>query len=696
MYFGDGLKPIAEELAKKQREISVAEFFEKNKHILGFDSTTRAILTAVKEAVDNALDACEEAHVMPEVFVEIAQAEKKGVYTLRVEDNGPGIVKQQLPNVFGRLLYGSRFHAIRQSRGQQGIGISAAVLYSQLTTGKPTKVVSKIADDRPAHVCHLMINTRQNMPEIVGEDITHWDKPHGTSVEFEIIGKYLRDSKQSVYEYLKNTAIVNPHARMVFKEPDGTITTFERVAEAMPKPCTEILPHPHGVEIGTVMKMLANAKARKLGAFLQTSFCRMSQRTADEICLKAGLSPNTKPEELSVEQITALVNAFKNVKLMAPPTDCLSPIGEILLKRALKRNAGQEIEFAASVTRAPSVYSGNPFLVEAAIAYCPSMPKDQQISIMRFANRVPLLYQQGACLMTHGIESVDWRRYGLEQRGGKGIPIGSAIILVHIASTKVPFTSESKEAVADITEIEAEIALALQECGRALNRHMHKSVKIAKLREKEIIIKQILPLIAERSAHVLSRPVPSIEPVIAKIMNSILVDSSVEYQDGIKKMHRVTVSLVNYTKAKHEFNLYALAPKEAKVLGASNAAHGASGKLSWKVKMEPDERKSIIFELSGLERDDYTEAEVYFDGIDSHLVDGIEPWKEEEKKEVYETVVGSGETVARDENRESRIENREPSTCSKSQNREILRIAPNGAYLESRSRDSRISESGGE
>ncbi len=651
------MKPIAEELAKKQREISVAEFFEKNKHILGFDSSTRAILTAVKEAVDNSLDACEEAHIMPEVLVEITQTDKKGVYTLRVEDNGPGIVKQQISHVFGRLLYGSRFHAIRQSRGQQGIGISAAVLYSQLTTGKPTKIISKIADDRPAHVCHLTINTRQNLPETIAEDIIHWDKPHGTSVELEMVGKYLRDSKQSVYEYLKNTAIVNPHARILFKEPDGTVTTFERVAESMPKPCIDILPHPHGVEIGMVMKMLANAKARKLGAFLQTSFCRISQRTSDEICQKAALNPNMKPEELSVEHITALVGAFKNVKLMAPPMDCLSPIGEILLKRALKRNSGTGIEFTASVTRSPSVYSGNPFLVEAAIAYCPSMPKDQSISIMRFANRVPLLYQQGACLTTHGIESVDWRRYGLEQRGGKGIPIGSAIVLVHVVSTKVPFTSESKEAVADIPEIEQEIALALQECGRALNRHMHKSVKIAKLREKEMIIKQILPLIAERSAHVLNRPVPSIEPVIAKIMNSILIDTGIDYVNGAQKMHKVSVNMVNYTKSAHEFNLYAVVPEEAKVLGASNAAHGASGKLSWKVKMEPDERKSIIFELSGLEKDDYTEPDVYFDGIEPHLVDGIDPWKEEEKEEVYETIASS-------ENRDSGIANRDSELLS--------------------------------
>lgn len=635
-----GLRVIAEELAKKQKEISVAEFFEKNKHILGFDSSTRAVLTTVKEAVDNSLDACEEADVLPDIYVEINSLGSKGAggtgtYLIKVEDNGPGIVRQQIPHVFGRLLYGSRFHAISQSRGQQGMGISAAVLYSQLTTGKPAKITSKIAEDRPAYVCNLMINTQKNLPEIISDDIVHWDKPHGTSVELNIVGKYLRESKQSVYEYLKNTAIVNPHAKIIFKEPDGTTTTFERVSDTMPKKAVEILPHPYGVEIGTLMKMLSNTNARKLGAFLQTSFCRVSQRTSEEMCQVAGLNADMKPEQLNVDQISALVDAFKKVRLMVPPTDCLSPIGETLLKRALKRNAGTQIEFAYSVTRSPSVYSGNPFLVEAAVAKCPSLPADQSATILRFANRVPLLYQQGACAITHAIEDVDWRRYGLEQRGGKGIPIGPVIILVHVASTKVPFTSEAKEAVADVDEILNEIALALQECGRALHRHMKRSIRISRLKEKETIIRQILPLIAERSAHILDKPVPQIEPVIARIMNSVLVTPSVEYQDGIKKTHKVSIEIVNYTQSSHRFNLYAVIPSEGKLTGSLKQDNG---RIEWNLMLAPSEKKIIEFEMSGLEKDDYTEPEIYFDGIDPHLVDGIEPWKEEEKEEVYEVV----------------------------------------------------------
>ncbi|HEB37778.1 MAG TPA: DNA topoisomerase VI subunit B, partial [Thermoplasmatales archaeon] len=148
-------KKIAYELAKKQREISVAEFFERNKHILGFGNPTRAIVTAVKEAVDNSLDACEDARIPPDIVVEIREGEREGECLIAVEDNGPGIVEKHIPPIFGKLLYGSRFHAIRQSRGQQGIGISAVVLYGQLSTGKHAKILSKIGENEPAYLYEI-------------------------------------------------------------------------------------------------------------------------------------------------------------------------------------------------------------------------------------------------------------------------------------------------------------------------------------------------------------------------------------------------------------------------------------------------------------------------------------------------------------------------------------------------------------
>jgi len=155
--------PIAIELAKKQRDISIASFFEKNRHLLGFDNPRKSLLTTIKEAVDNSLDACEEAGILPEISIEVIEmAETK--FRVIVEDNGPGIVKKQIPNIFAKLLYGSKFFKLSQSRGQQGIGISASVLYAQLTTGKPARITSRISKKHDAQYFELHIGEMYILP----------------------------------------------------------------------------------------------------------------------------------------------------------------------------------------------------------------------------------------------------------------------------------------------------------------------------------------------------------------------------------------------------------------------------------------------------------------------------------------------------------------------------------------------------
>ena len=267
-------KITAHDLAKKQKEISVAEFFERNKHILGFGNLTRALVTSVKEGVDNSLDACEEANILPDIKIEINNHDE-GECKLIIEDNGPGIVKNQIKHIFGRLLYGSRFHAIRQSRGQQGIGISAVVLYGQLTTGKHVKVISKIQEDRPAVIMELAIDTNKNRAEIINRNIEHWQKPSGTRIEVSLMADYKR-GKRFVYDYLQSTSIVNPHVQIQFIEPDGTEHFFERTSEILPRKSIEIKPHPYGVELGTLIKIAKNSKSRKLTAFLKNEFTKPS------------------------------------------------------------------------------------------------------------------------------------------------------------------------------------------------------------------------------------------------------------------------------------------------------------------------------------------------------------------------------------------------------------------------------------
>ncbi len=618
---------IADELAKKQKEISVSEFFERNRHILGFDSQIKSLIMGIKEAVDNSLDACEEAGILPEIMVMVERVDKDE-FRVTVEDNGPGIVKKAIPNVFGRLLYGSRFHAVRQSRGQQGIGISATVMYGQITTGKPAVVVSKTGAEDVAWRMEIMVNTKKNMPDVLKEDPFIWDgKEHGTKITYHMNGRYV-GGKQSVMEYLKQTAIVNPHSRIAFVDPDGKRTTFERATDKMPPATKEIKPHPSGLELGTLMNMSKETKNKTLGKFLQLDFSRISDRLAKEICEKAGLSMEVNPSKLNLEEQKRLLAAIGAVKIMAPPTDCLSPIGANLIKKGL-RNVLDEIRpefYAPPVTRDPKVHSGNPFLIEVGIVYGGDLPKDSQVQILRFANRVPLLYQQGACVVTKSIENTDWRRYGLEQRGGSGIPFGPAIILVHVASTKVPFTSEAKEAIANLPELQAEIELALKICGRSLKTHLNKRETKSKTRVKFEIVQEILPLIAQKSAKIVGKPVPKLSGSITKIMNVVWIDDAVTFEKG---HHRVRVSIYNYTPQSQKFNLHMVLPPgsfDYKGLQFFPTEVREDGKVSWELpKITSTERLDINFSLNGLNKEDYDENEIYASGINPVFIIGAEP-----------------------------------------------------------------------
>jgi DNA topoisomerase VI subunit B len=502
----------AEEMAASQREISVAEFFAKNRHLLGFDNPAKAVLTTVREAVDNSLDACEEAGILPEIHVEISNvaARKEGQQLLldgangkkqrgfggadrlivSVQDNGPGIVKEQIPKIFGKLLYGSKFHRLRMSRGQQGIGISAAALYSQLTTGQQATITSRTGGRAKPHRFRVGIDLAKNQPEARDAEISEKEEVvQGTKVVLEIEGRYQKHGK-SVDEYLKQTAVANPHARFVFKDPDGNVTTHERASKELPPPAKEIKPHPYGVELGVLINMMRDTSSRTVKGFLQTDFSRVSSVKAAEILKHAGVSEGYHPKTIARDQADRVYEGIQQTKLMAPPTDCLAPIGEKQLVEGLKKEF--EAEFYTSTTRPPTVYRGNPFQIEAALAYGGKLPAEEPAQVLRFANRVPLLYQAGACAISKAVVGTSWRNYNLQQPKGSP-PIGPLVLVVHMASVWVPFTSEAKEAVASYDEILKEIKLALQECGRRVGIHVNKSRRADDEARKRSHIEMYLP-----------------------------------------------------------------------------------------------------------------------------------------------------------------------------------------------------------
>jgi DNA topoisomerase-6 subunit B len=555
-------RATAESLAQKQREISVSEFFVKNRHLLGFDNPSKALLTTIKEAVDNSLDACEEAGIVPELHIEVHDlaleaarqdpelTRGEGRFLVIVQDNGPGIVKNQVPKIFGKLLYGSKFHRLKQARGQQGIGISAAAMYGQLTTGKPIRVTSRVGKRKAAHVFDIQIDTRKNEPVVAhDETLDEWHQEHGTRVELEIVANW-QQGQRFVNRYVEHTALANPHATIYYARPVGAAQrtnadrpgnetlTFPRATNQLPKEAIEIRPHPHGVELGALMLLARESKSHDVRGFLQTTFSRVSSQAASDILAKVpwGKKP-VRPRVLGENRAMAedLHKAIATTKLMSPPTNCLSPIGDELMRKGLvsflsviesegeggdenaqldldsagmkpAKKAGKAADgkaqarrepsstqpldidarveegvekikghnyFIATVTRSPKVYRGNPFQVEVGLAYGGSWPPDKTIELFRFANRVPLLFQRGACGVTEAIVRTDWRNYLLSQPKGS-LPVGPMALLVHVASVWVPFTSESKEAVAHYPDILKEIQLAAQECGRKLATFIRK------------------------------------------------------------------------------------------------------------------------------------------------------------------------------------------------------------------------------
>lgn len=589
-------KATAQTMAAEQRSISVSEFFTKNRHLLGFDNPRKALLTTVKEAVDNSLDACEEAGIAPEIWVCIEPAGSKR-FRVTIQDNGPGIVKKQIPLIFGKLLYGSKFHRLRMSRGQQGIGISAAGMYGQLTTGKPIKIVSKISKRKPAHFFEIQINTKTNNPEIhngrgEGEDLPkdptkfcekkgilwHTEIPavdeesqptdviSGTMVSIEMEAAYKR-GKGSVDEYLEQTAIANPHVTIHYTDPDGGNSVYRRSTQQLPPEAREIKPHPYGVELGRLLAMLKDQKPPvTLSQFLTSNFSRVSPAVARRICEAAGVSTRASTKKAGRGEADKIYQAIQETKISSPSTDCITPIGEGLLLKGLYHVVPGE--FFTAATRPPSVYRGNPFQIEVALAYggsvatkkvtfeelnqlldetdsrtakqflvntfdglgaegadkiikaaelgtrqSPAKLKSRErmalheamrdvtvgdgssMNVLRYANRVPLQFKMGDCAITRTVMATNWRSYGLSQSRGS-LPTGPVTIMVHMASVWVPFTSESKEAIASYPEIEKELRLALQAVGRKLGMFLRRRKSIKQEGERRSIFLRYLGEVA--------------------------------------------------------------------------------------------------------------------------------------------------------------------------------------------------------
>jgi len=615
----------AEEISSKQKQASIGEFFEKNKHFLGFDTQQRAIITAVKEAVDNSLDACEEARILPDIRVELRRT-KSDELEMISQDNGPGIPRDSIEGVFGKFLLGSRFHAIRQTRGQQGIGITGVVMYSQLTTGAKTRVVSKVKSDSSAVFVDLGIDTKKNkaikssekrdiwIDERTGEEISH-----GLKITTVMKAKYQR-GKKSVYQYLRMTSIVNPHASisLVVMDKEGQIIeegNWVRTSNKLPRVVEEIKPHPHGIQLGTLQRMLRESTDRRMTSFLKHNFSGVSPRAAKEILGMADIEEGRTPKRIKPEEAKAMITAFQTVKLLKPPMDCLSPIEDLLIKKGLSKAI--DSRFASTVTRSPTVSQGNPFQIEVGLVFGGDLSSEGPIEILRFANRVPLMYQQGGCLLTKALEAVNWKSYGLEQPGGSGIPKGPAAVLVHLASTNVQFTSEAKEAVSYNEEVFDEVRKAMLEVGRGLKNHLKKSSERKKAKEKFELVNIILPEISKKSSELLGREEPDLAPVITQIMNAVFLEEELSWNKE-SRLSMCSVTIHNYTARARAYTILAKWPEGEGTSMEFNPRGGrkeAKGLWAWRLDtLDPGSSTVLEFGISGLSKGDWNETDIFFRG----------------------------------------------------------------------------------
>ncbi|MCD6434286.1 MAG: DNA topoisomerase VI subunit B [Candidatus Diapherotrites archaeon] len=483
----------AEALAKEFKEHSVAEFFKKNRQMLGLYGKIRSLTTIIHEYVTNSLDACEEANILPEIEIKIDELGPE-YYEVTVKDNGPGLTKEVVGKAFGQLLAGTKFHRLMQMRGQQGIGAAGCTMFSQMTTGKPVKVISGTGNGK-CFAVEISIDAKTNQPKL--SNYKEFKRNfRGVAVRAKFKEVLYKESEQSPLEYIRRTAIANPHVTIKFTDPSGKKHIFKRTSNKIPKKPKAVKPHPKGVTVDDVLSYARSTKAQKVISFLKNDFDRMGAKALEEISKKVNFDLNKDPRSLTWEEAEQIVKAFRETDFLAPSTDTLSPIGEEQIKKSFQTIV--KPEFLSVVSRKPKVYAGGfAFQVEVGIGVGGEAGRtlangEKKAEIMRFANKVPLLFDAGSCAITKAVQSVDWKRYGL-----KDFENSPVTVFVSLVSVYVPYTGAGKQAVADIDEIVEEIKLALMDSGRRTSRYL---AALRKEREKQMRREAFMKYIPEVSS----------------------------------------------------------------------------------------------------------------------------------------------------------------------------------------------------
>jgi len=520
-----------DDIFKQFKEHSIAEFFKKNRQMLGFSGKVRSMTIIVHEIVTNSLDACEEAGVLPDLFVQVEELDKeKEHYRLTIKDNGPGIPKSHLGKALGQMLAGTKFHRYIQQRGQQGIGAAACTMFSYLTTGQPTKAIS----------CHkgrkitasIGIDFKQNKPVL--DVVEEADALNETGLSFISEFKDVRyeRSNYGVYEYLRRTALANPHCAITLIEPNNERTVFPRSVQVNPARPSEIKPHPLGIGTHDLLEFARhNKESRRLSSFLQETFSRVSAGKIDELrSLLPDMDLNKNPQDMTWEEAEAMVKAFASVKWIAPATDSLVPIGREQVEISFRNIFNPEVLVVTE--RSPKVYRGGiPFMVEVGIAYGGGVAAaGKKGEVMRFANRVPLLFDSGGCAITETIKTMDWKRYDVKDFEEEPIAV-----LVNLISVHVPYTSAGKQAVSPEEDVMDEIKFAIMEASRGVQKYLSGKRKAHEIANKKKVVSRYIQQLSGDMASLTGEKKAEIEKALTKIIEDKYAQDEMEAEETAEK-----------------------------------------------------------------------------------------------------------------------------------------------------------------
>ncbi len=494
-------------------EISASDFFYRNRDIAGFTNPSRAIFAAIRELVENSLDAAENLKIPPDIYVRLSfegEASKETqIYKLRVEDNGIGVPPRHIPSAFGQVLFGSKYK-LKQQRGTFGLGGKMAILYGQITTHQPATIISSTGTMSKIYSYKLMIDIQRNRPIILDRKVLiNKEQWRGTIVEFCLEGDYLR-AMPKILDYFKQTAMVNPYANLTFVDPKGRLYRFIRVTKEMPEPPKQTLPHPYGVDVELLQRLIQVTPYKNMLEFLKNHFHRVGEITAQKFLEFSNISPSKNPKKLTHEEIVRLMHMLKKFKDFLPPdASCLSPLDEELLKAGIMKEL--KPEFVTVHQRKPSTYAGHPFIIEVGIAYGGEIPKKGAFIVYRFANRIPLLYDEASDVSVKVINAMNWRRY-------KVTPDMPIAILTHICSTKVPYKTVGKEFIADRPEVRREIANGLREVARQIQHFMTRIEHVDREKRRLSAFSKYLPKIAQFSTQLAGKEkLPDIEKLLKSV-----------------------------------------------------------------------------------------------------------------------------------------------------------------------------------